>query len=150
MWLHSISHSRRNFTLCSCWSTVQEVSCSTTSVNSKGYPKRTQNIISLRSALVWRTCTPKALCTVISSLRTFLWTSKDIFSCRTSVSRNPICSPMTSRKIYIIIVSYSFCGSPEYMAPEMLLKVGHNYLIDCYCLGALLYELVTGLPPFYS
>lgn len=45
------------------------------------------------------------------------------------------------------------------MAPEMLLKTGHNYLVDCYCLGALLYELVTGnyqyninvgLPPFYS
>ncbi|CAD8206804.1 unnamed protein product [Paramecium pentaurelia] len=46
--------------------------------------------------------------------------------------------------------AYSFCGSPEYMAPEMLLKSGHNYLVDCYCLGALLYELVTGLPPFYS
>ena len=24
-------------------------------------------------------------------------------------------------------LSYSFCGSPEYMAPEMLLKLGHNY-----------------------
>ncbi|CAD8071723.1 unnamed protein product [Paramecium sonneborni] len=46
--------------------------------------------------------------------------------------------------------AYSFCGSPEYMAPEMLMKTGHNYLVDCYCLGALLYELVTGLPPFYS
>lgn len=46
--------------------------------------------------------------------------------------------------------AYSFCGSPEYMAPEMLMKTGHNYLVDCYCLGALLYELVTGLPPYYS
>lgn len=48
------------------------------------------------------------------------------------------------------VIAHSFCGSPEYMAPEMLLKSGHNYLVDCYCLGALLYELVTGLPPFYS
>ena len=47
-------------------------------------------------------------------------------------------------------MAYSFCGSPEYMPPEMLLKVGHSYPIDYYCLGALLYELVTGLPPFYS
>jgi len=40
--------------------------------------------------------------------------------------------------------AYSFCGSPEYMAPEMLLKVGHAYPVDHYTLGALLYELVTG------
>ena len=46
--------------------------------------------------------------------------------------------------------AYSFCGSPEYMAPEMLLKTGHNVQVDHYCLGALLYELVTGLPPYYS
>ena len=38
--------------------------------------------------------------------------------------------------------AYSFCGSPEYMAPEMLLKVGHTYPVDYYCLGCLLYELV--------
>ncbi|CAD8068434.1 unnamed protein product [Paramecium sonneborni] len=47
-------------------------------------------------------------------------------------------------------VAYSFCGSPEYMAPEMLLKQGHTFQLDLYCLGALLYELITGLPPFYS
>ncbi|CAD8089331.1 unnamed protein product [Paramecium sonneborni] len=47
-------------------------------------------------------------------------------------------------------VAYSFCGSPEYMAPEMLLKQGHTLQLDLYCLGALLYELITGLPPFYS
>ena len=47
-------------------------------------------------------------------------------------------------------MAYSFCGSPEYMPPEMLLKVGHSYPIDYYCLGALLYEVVTGLPPFYA
>jgi serine/threonine protein kinase len=36
------------------------------------------------------------------------------------------------------------------MAPEMLLKKGHNLAVDHYCLGALLYELITGLPPYYS
>ena len=36
------------------------------------------------------------------------------------------------------------------MAPEMLQRKGHNFMVDCYCLGALLYEFVVGLPPFYS
>lgn len=47
-------------------------------------------------------------------------------------------------------VTYSFCGSTEYMPPEMIQKSGHSYGVDFYTLGALLYELVTGLPPFYS
>ena len=35
------------------------------------------------------------------------------------------------------------------MAPEMFHNDGHNNMVDYYCLGALLYEFVTGLPPFY-
>jgi len=44
----------------------------------------------------------------------------------------------------------SFCGSPEYMAPEVLSRKGYNYSVDFYTLGAFLFELVTGLPPFYA
>ena len=57
---------------------------------------------------------------------------------------------MSKPKINENQLAYSFCGSPEYMAPEMLLKLGHNQQVDHYCLGAMLYELVTGLPPYYS
>jgi serum/glucocorticoid-regulated kinase 2 len=46
--------------------------------------------------------------------------------------------------------TYSYCGSAEYMAPEMVLRTGHSFSIDYYSLGALLYELVTGLPPYYT
>lgn len=44
----------------------------------------------------------------------------------------------------------SFCGSPEYMSPEMLMGYGHNFGVDYYSLGAILFEMLTGLPPFYS
>ena len=47
--------------------------------------------------------------------------------------------------------SNSFCGSPEYMSPEMLLKGSiHNHMIDYYSLGCLLYEMLVGIPPYYS
>lgn len=36
------------------------------------------------------------------------------------------------------------------MAPEVVTREGHSYGVDFYTLGALLHELVLGLPPFYS
>jgi len=48
------------------------------------------------------------------------------------------------------ILTYSFCGSPEYMSPEMLLLQGYSLPVDLYALGALLFEMITGLLPHYS
>jgi len=44
----------------------------------------------------------------------------------------------------------SFCGSPAYLAPEMLKRAGHGKSIDWYLLGVLLYEMLVGIPPYYS
>ena len=44
----------------------------------------------------------------------------------------------------------TFCGTPIYLAPEMLLMNGHDYRVDIWCIGVLLFELITGNPPFYG
>lgn len=41
-------------------------------------------------------------------------------------------------------------GTPEYMAPEILQQFGHGFCVDYWGLGMLLYEMMTGLPPWYT
>jgi serine/threonine protein kinase len=44
----------------------------------------------------------------------------------------------------------SMCGTPEYMAPEVLAQQGHGFCVDYWGLGMLTYEMMTGLPPWYT
>lgn len=57
------------------------------------------------------------------------------------LSKEGVCNSICAR---------SFCGSIAYLAPEMLRKQGHGKAVDWYLLGVLFYEMLVGIPPFFT
>ena len=53
-----------------------------------------------------------------------------------------------AKKVGLGKKTWTFCGTPEYVAPEVILNKGHDIAADYWSLGVLIFELLSGNPPF--
>lgn len=61
---------------------------------------------------------------------------------------NNLMSPNSSLTEETSTEGITVCGTPDYLSPELLLGTGHEYTVDWWAVGVILFEMLTGCPPF--
>lgn len=62
------------------------------------------------------------------------------------------CKPLERRKwrAHNRCMAHSLVGTPNYIAPEVLMRTGYTQLCDWWSVGVILYEMIVGQPPFFA